>query len=203
MAWTTPWAWFAGKVPTVAELTQLSDDVRWASGPRQTTPPGSPADGDEWYMDMGTGVLQRMKYNSGSASAFKWENAGGGAMLLTEVAAAETRSNTAYGDLATIGPDVVCPRSGDYEVYWSLVGSIGSGAASLVSVQIWDVTGAVQVDAFSFTLNGAGVGTMASRITRINNLTAGNTYRLRYATTAAVTNTYSRRLLGMRPIRVS
>jgi len=81
------------------------------------TLPGSPYDGQEVYYqaDATNGVIWHLRYNSGSASAYKWEYLGGASMS-SSVATQEATASGSDTDLATVGPDVTLPRAGDYEV---------------------------------------------------------------------------------------
>jgi hypothetical protein len=78
----------------------------------------APIDGDEAYLavDVSNGVIWHLRYNAGSASAYKWEFLGGPPMF-SEVATQESYSGSgAYVDLTTVGPSIALPRGGDYDI---------------------------------------------------------------------------------------
>lgn len=79
------------------------------------TPPISPADGQEWILPAGNGVLWRFRYNAASASAYKWEFVGG-APLYDEQRPQGVVSTTTYAAASNAGPVLVLPRAGDYIV---------------------------------------------------------------------------------------
>lgn len=61
------------------------------------------------------GVVWRLRYNSGSASSYKWEVVGG-APLHLRIDTDETFSGaTAWVDATTAGPTITVPLAGDYE----------------------------------------------------------------------------------------
>src|SRR5262245_8394309 len=82
------------------------------SGPVITyaaTPPASPQSGDLWYLpaDATNGVVWVFRYNSGSASSFKWEFIGGPPWAITPAlfrpsATASYQSDTAAGSTITV-----------------------------------------------------------------------------------------------------
>lgn len=82
-----------------------------------TTLPGSPVDGQEVILvDSLTAptYMWRFRYVA-AASTYKWYFQGG-APFCAIVATAENRSNLAFGDLTTVGPDFTTPYAGDYIV---------------------------------------------------------------------------------------
>lgn len=99
-----------------------TDDVppAWASlVPTATVLPTNPVDGQEVYFiaDATNGVIWHLRYNAGSASAYRWEYIGGPS-LKAAVGAQETlagATNTWY-DPTTPGPSVTVPLAGDYDI---------------------------------------------------------------------------------------
>ena len=83
-----------------------------------TSLPSSPVDGQEAILvDSLTNPSYqwRFRYNAGSTSPYKWEFIGGAAAH-HYIQASEQTSSTAAADLATLGPLIVVPRSGEYDV---------------------------------------------------------------------------------------
>src|SRR5262245_9498436 len=102
-------------VLTVAGLNQyvLENSGRASYG---TTPPASPADGDEWILpaDATNGVMWQFRYRAASASAYKWEFIGGPPLVIYIVTTETTTTTGAWVDLTTVGPAFTAPRGGDY-----------------------------------------------------------------------------------------
>jgi hypothetical protein len=108
--------------------------------PRVNSLPSTPSDGDEVYYvaDATNGVVWHLRYNSGSASAYKWEYLGGGP-LYAEVNTEEATATTgAWVDLTTVGPSITLPLAGDYDFHWGAIaewtgagGSAGIAAAGI------------------------------------------------------------------------
>lgn len=97
--------------------------VKWAAASGGSSPsvvtslPGSPSDGDECYLKVGSGdtaVLWHMRYDSGITDSYKWRFLGGGILY----AAAATDVNTSSGTYTELGsgtPSVTLPGIGIYE----------------------------------------------------------------------------------------
>jgi hypothetical protein len=79
------------------------------------------------------------RYNSGSASSYKWEFIGG-SFAGGQVATAETTASTSYVDLATTGPSLALPYGGDYDI--------------LIGYQL--ISGTAQQGAMSYAIGGTG-----------------------------------------------
>ena len=89
-----------------------------ASAPQYVTSlPGSPIDGQEvYYVASATnGVVWHLRYNAGSGSSYKWEFLGG-PPLYAEITTGESTTSGSYTNLATIGPQITAPLSGDYMI---------------------------------------------------------------------------------------
>src|SRR5262245_9119425 len=82
------------------------------------TPPASPNDGDLWYLPADTtlGIIWIFRYRAASASAYKWEYIGGPPLRHAISTQETTTAVTTWVDLATVGPRVIVPRAGDYDV---------------------------------------------------------------------------------------
>lgn len=113
--------------------------------PVVTTLPAMPVDGQEVYFlaDAANGVVWHLKYRAADPSAYKWQVLSGAA-LFSEVVPGETRTNAAYGPLATAGPSIALPLAGDYDI------DIGALAYASVPTQVfmsYAVGGAAAADA--------------------------------------------------------
>ena len=128
-----------GKVP-VAQLPGATGAVPTFTF--SATPPGSPAEGDLWYLpaDATNGVVWMFRYRAASASAFKWEFVGGDP-LFSEVAASQSTASTTYVSLATAGPTIAMPRSGDYLLRYGAVCAPQAAGAGLMSPLVNGIAG--------------------------------------------------------------
>lgn len=177
-----------------------------------TSLPASPSDGQEYVLvDSITAPTYqwRFRYNSGSASAYKWEFVGG-ADLYAEVTATDNIASATYVAIGTAGPSITVPRAGDYDVEIGAHFAVGK-AASLARMS-YDIgaTGAVDLDSIAATSATVAGGQLydyaaASRLRRKTGLAASTALVSKYLsgdTTAAVY--YARyRWMRVRPIRVS
>jgi hypothetical protein len=203
MSWVDPRTW-TGISVTSAMMNEIRDSLRASGGARTTTTPAL-VDESEWNYpaDTANGVVWRFKYNSGSASAFKWEFVGGAAMVV-EVQTSETTTSASYVDLATVGPSVTVPRAGDYEVEFgasmsdttggvAVYTAVKRGAAATSDNDIVTVisTGAIVAPGFSVSRKMPVLGLAASDVLKLQHKVGGGT------------GTFIRRWIAVRPIRVS
>jgi hypothetical protein len=176
---------------------------------RVTVLPVAPVDGQEIYFQSAAmaplGVIWRLRYNSASASAYKWEFVGGGD-LGAEVATLEGTASTGYTNLATVGPDVLVPLAGEYMITLSasiIPPAVNDGAGAM-SYQ-FGATPASDGDAIvgQTPAATATMGATCSRLIRRTLATAGVTISARYRSAGtAGTAQFSRRSLVLRPVRV-
>jgi hypothetical protein len=203
MSWVNPRTWSVGELATAAKMNEIRDVLRWSSGDRTTSVPGSPNDGDEFIYpaDASRGVVWKFKYNSGSGSAYKWEFVGGAAWF-DNVDTDETTASAAYVDLATAGPAIAVPRAGDYEVSWgaSMWDSTG-GSTCYVAVKK-GAAATVDTDAATQTGATAAAGVSVARTKVVFGLAASDTLKLQYKTSAG-TGRFIFRWLSVRPVRIS
>lgn len=147
-----------------------------------------PAAGDAWdgrEVDLQTpameasGVMWRLRW---SAAAGRWSYLGG-APLIAEVATLETRAPSAWGDMATVGPSIALPASGDYAVEWgAIAGSIASGGTMAVGVSVGGAMppGVTEADDVVRASTASGARFTISRLRRKNGLTGGQVLKLVY-----------------------
>jgi hypothetical protein len=132
---------------TGATQAAAGNDARFANPAVVSALPGSPVDGQEVYFnaDAANGVKWHLRYNAGSASAYKWEFIGGSA-LHAAVDAGEGTTSATYTDLATVGPSITLPLAGDYDVEaGAQLWNSAAGNDALMSYQI-GATAAVDLD---------------------------------------------------------
>jgi hypothetical protein len=172
-----------------------------------TTPPASPNDGDEWILpvDATNGVMWRFRYRAASASAYKWEFIGG-SLVSAEVATTETTTTTGtYVDLATVGPSIILPRNGDYQVNagCNLYHTTAANAAFQIAVCL-GATATYVVNPASAQAAVANVGADGGQaVGRYNNAVLGAELRLRYYNVVAGTAAFRWRWIRVWPVRVS
>jgi hypothetical protein len=185
--------------------TQWSTPSAGGSGPaRVTSLPASPTDGQEVYYvaDATNGILWHLRYNAGSASAYKWEFVGGSA-LRTQVDAKENTTVVSYGNLTTVGPDVTVPLVGDYDVSFGAA-IISQGTTHLSSMGLTvNAAAVVAGDEASVNNQTNTVGATAMMTRRKTAIPASALLRMQYKTNSAgLVADFSFRWLQVIPIRV-
>lgn len=178
--------------------------------PAFTSLPSSPYNGQivPFVADATNGIVWQFRYNSGDVSGYPWEFFGGGSMW-SEIATTETTNSTSYTDLSTVGPTLIVPRAGEYEILE--VGTIGVNSLNTGSLQQWSGSIAAKLGAaaaadaeraiFMAVASGAEVFSSVSR-TIHRTLTAGETIKLQYKVNSG-TSEFSNRGLFIRPLRVA
>lgn len=154
-----------------------------------TSLPASPIDGQVYHYvaDAVNGMVWQMRYRAASASSYKWECVGGAPMRSQVSGALGTTGSASYVDLATVGPSITAPRSGDYRctIHWT--GShTSAGAFGVAAVK---VGAAAAVDANGvFGQNGVANGNWVSTATvRINGVVAGELLKVQFRSGSSAT----------------
>jgi hypothetical protein len=174
--------------------------------------PSSPTDGTEVYFQTSAmallGIVWRLKFRDTMGLTFyQWEFVGG-SPLFDAIAANQASSNTAYVDLATVGPSVPLPLSGDYLVEWGADVQEYS-TAQYMGIGVWNGSTWTQ---FGNPMYGqvnatgiAGVRASRSKATKLTGLVGGaaNSLRARYATSAATSLAWGDRWMKVTPVRVN
>lgn len=101
-----------------AAWTKMGSSVRPT---RVTVLPSSPIDGDEIYYvaDSTKGIIWHLRYNSASASAYKWEFVGGPELIAgfwPGLVTPDSITSATYAVLPTNPTSLTTPLAGDYEV---------------------------------------------------------------------------------------
>lgn len=176
-----------------------------ASASIGTSLTASPANGEKYVYqaDTANGILWEFRYNSGSASTYKWELVGGN-YLFANINTNEGRGSTGYADLATNGPSVVLPLAGDYEVEWGCRCDWPSNSTAAVAPA---VNGTVNTNYELHFYNSSGapgnaVGPPGMRCGRLTGVAAGATIKLLYNPSVSPA-WFSQRWIRARPLRVS
>lgn len=169
-------------------------------------PPSSPSTGDIWVATNidSNGSRWQFQYNSGSASAYKWEFIGG-APSYSAVETSETIAVTTYGDLATPGPSFTCARGGDYIITFSadmFNNTSGSGAVMSPSI-----AGATPSDTNALFQVVPGVTqanlNFGGKIAQITGITASGVIKMQYRAATSGTATFIYRRLLVTPVRIA
>lgn len=190
-----------------AAASDKSIDAAWdnqgVSVPRVSSLPStSLVDGMEvmYAADSTNGIYWHLKYNSGSGSAYKWEFIGG-SPLFNAVDTAQSTSSVSEADLTTNGPILTMPLAGDYDFEWFCYANAGS---AVTAVTVLSINGAASAagDRSQGTVPGVSMVTALAMATRKTGLAAGNTARVRYFVSSAISTTFTNRKLLARPIRV-
>jgi hypothetical protein len=157
-------------------------------------------------VDATNGINWSFKYNAGSGSAYKWESIGSEDPMFAEVTTGETRANVAYGDLTTVGPSIVLPRDGDYDVEVAFnAASVGNtNNPSYMSYAI-GATAAQDTESAIAPCWGLAqpLGTYSLK-RRKTGLLAANTLQAKYKDPGgAIGTSFSRRRMFVYPVRIS
>jgi hypothetical protein len=191
-----------------------TDDVPPPAGiiPVVSTLPSSPTDGQEVYYQNAAmalqGVVWHLKFRDTMGLTFyQWEYLGGGP-LFDVIVAQQATNSTSYVDLATVGPSVPLPLSGDYIVEWGADVQEYS-TAQYMGIGVWNGSTWTQ---FGNPMYGqvaatgiSGVRASRSKATKMTGLVGGaaNSIRARYANSAATNLAWGDRWLKVTPVRVN
>jgi microcystin-dependent protein len=178
-----------------------------------TSFPASPGDGAEHILvDSVTNPSYqwRFRYNAGSTSPYKWECSGGATPFVATVATAENHPgpNGSWQNLATQGPSIVLPRSGDYEVAVSVRMNKTQAIAlsGYAGPAIGDTAPSLAVT-WQDDYTASGPMSTPSATYRLTALTGGTTLKMRYFSGTGSGSgpwmQFSNRWLLVRPIRCS
>ena len=187
---------------TAGKILYWRNNAVWVSAgaiPRVTSLPGSPVDGQEIYYaaDSTGGVLWHLRYNGGSASAYKWEFLGGSPSYGEQpnFATPDTISNVAFSVPPTnAGPNITVPLAGDYHV--TIAGQIAG--AGIQSYQV-GATAASDDDGVIMAIAGTNHDAQVSR--RKDGLTAGLVLATRIRVFSGSVS-FLRRRMTVVPVRV-
>lgn len=147
---------------------------------------------------LAAGVMWRFRYNSASASAYKWEFIGG-SELRSEVGAASVNT-VAYGDFG--GPSVVVGVAGDYVLSFGAAMAMLAGENGYIA-PVFSAAAASDGDAVN-AYNGAGNPYADSSRSITRTVTAaGFTVKVQSRVSVASGRNFANRWLSVRPVRVA
>lgn len=209
MPWTTPRTWVTNELVTAALLnTHLRDNLTFLfPGALSATPPGAPGDGQLWAMPIvpAAGIVWMFRYNP-AGTTYLWEFVGGAPQLALVDTEEGPLTSGAFGNLATVGPDITVPRAGQYLVeFGATLRTDLSAAFRLACSPALNAGVASNVDQASVAGPSPGGNSHEASVTRtlFKTYAAADVIRLQYYATGA-TNTYaSKRWVKVLPRRVT
>lgn len=169
------------------------------SATRVSALPISPVDGQEIYYvaDATNSIVWHLRYNAGSASAYKWEYLGGPPI---RVLAGATLSTASAADQTTNAPSYTAPLSGDFNCWWGsdFTQNVGASAndcrlglfanASFKRELIWNLP--------------SGSGAPGSDKHRITGVVSGQVIDVRYHSNSSLATNWVGVALEIVPLRV-
>jgi hypothetical protein len=167
--------------------------------PFVTALPITANNGDEirFLADDANGVVWHLRYRSSAPSDYRWEFIGGSA-LFDEVLTNESRTNTAFGALATVGPSITVPLAGEYDVW---IGASFAPAAAVIGLMSYDIGSTAAVDADAVRLHGGAVQGSVNRPRR-KELVAQDALVAKYRESVATGSSWLDRWMSVIPVRV-
>lgn len=206
----TPTNWIDGSTPlNRTNMMKIENELAaldpLAPGAPSATPPGSPVDGQFWLLpaDAANGVNWLFRYNAGSASAYKWEFAGGPEAVV--LGGALDTTTTAYPTfvLGTHTPVFTLPRAGDYIVELTCEGNNNVAGQGLMICPSAIGVANVDVNITYATSTSAGNVVSLARRSRLNALAASAQMTVYFCAFSSGTATIERVVLCVSPVRVS
>lgn len=202
-------SWAAG---SVAYLYGIGPSPAGQSAviPLVTSLPASPVDGQEVYFlaDATNGVTWHLRYRAGSTSGYKWEYLGGSPLTAAvDTSEQHPGANGTWQNLATNGPSIVLPLSGDYFTEYTLQAQKTKAELQncYIGPAIGDTSPGVNVGYADAVASVSPAGNIGGQY-RLNSLTGGTTLKLRYYagnnSGTAPFMAFSQRRLAITPIRV-
>ena len=154
-------------------------------------------------VDPVNGIVWSFRYRQGAPLPYAWEFTGG-STVRDVIAANESTSSGTYTNLATVGPTVTLPFSGDYRVRFSCQPN-GFGSASTAAVMgIFDgATGPIDIALTGLTGSASANITLGQAIT-VTGANAGDILTAKYYITGgAGPVSFANRWMEALPVRVS
>lgn len=169
-----------------------------------TALPGSPVDGQEIYYaaDAANGVIWHLRYNANSASAYKWEFLGGAPLISTILTNEFFTADGNFRDATTVGPQIIAPLAGDYDVNAEATVNVGA-AAGQVYLGL-SVAGATPVPPFwaSHYCGAASANASPFLICRVTAVALSTVVKVQYSANGGSNGTARARILRITPVRV-
>jgi hypothetical protein len=166
--------------------------------PAGTVFPASPLDGQMYVYaaDATNGVYWAFVWNQ---AAGKWRFVGG-PPLTAFVAIQETSTATTYGDLTTLGPSIVLPFAGDYDIGVQFQGQAQPGDSARIAYQI-GATAPTDVDAAIVAPYGQGYpAVIAGMVSPAGAILNGSGFTVAYDGTGVYTVTFGTAFPSAMPV---
>lgn len=173
--------------------------------PEVTSLPTSPIDQQEciFVANATNGIKWHLRYRSASASAYKWEPVNGATPLTATVDTSEAVVSATFTNATTLGPDVILPLAGDWEVDFEA--QTQSNAAGVVAPSIGiNVAGVTPTGTLlvAGTLNAVNHQLPLNKSRLITGRAASDLIRLQYLSAPSQSMLFNARRLRVRPVRV-
>jgi hypothetical protein len=185
---------------TDTQVSYPSAFVQINAPARVTTLPTSPVDGQECYYvaDATNGVLWHLRYNAGSASAYKWEFVGGPRLFVAVPGSLPVVTATSPVFPAG-GAQLTLPLSGDFYLEFSGSGTVSSAVYWYMSV---GVAGSSVTAAGFYAGGAAGVFAHVQGQERVNGRTAGQVLQVMVNVGGGGSHSPEAHRLAVHPVRV-
>jgi hypothetical protein len=169
-----------------------------------TSLPSSPADGQRHVLVDSTSnpsYQWLMRYNSAEAT-YKWECIGGSFYAVSVETEEAPGSSGAWVNLATGGPSLTTPYSGDWDVLatCNLVNSAGSSQALRMGITSGDTTPSTGNDIENSVANG--LRQLVSVFATVTGVSSGASLKMRYQAVASTSTAFGQRRMRIRPRRL-
>jgi hypothetical protein len=166
----------------------------------------TPYDGQEILLivDDTNGIVWRLRYNSASASAYKWEFLGGPNQTAFITTFEPATATTSWHDLATVGPQITVVRAGDYLVTASAQTQSAVSASTLYIGVVVGASSTTPVIQMAATSAGSYLHSLSISPFLVTGVPASGILKVRYYTTAAgASQTWGNRNLAIIPVRLA
>jgi hypothetical protein len=180
----------------------------YASGflgpPRVTALPANPVDSQECYFvaDAANGILWHLRYNTGSASAYKWEVVGGNPLSAIATSGVNLAAQNTWSDLSG-SPSFVAPLAGDYLVGHgcNIANQSGTPTATNCHAGVFVVSG-VPVEPYCSGVTGDAYARSQSTDNGKITVVSGAVIKQQFYQGSTNPIAYSRRWMKLMPVRV-
>jgi hypothetical protein len=181
-----------------------------------TVLPGSPFDGQQIYLqaDPANGIIWHLRYNAGSASAYKWEFVGGPPLAGLGTTSDPLPNSTIYNDFATVGPSVTLPAGIGGDFFVDIEGAIANNTnppvfnaflSFTIGATAPSDTNSIQITYNNAAGSGRETHYVLRRSSKITSVAAGSQLKLQGrvdAGGAGPVTYFANRGITLRPIRV-
>ncbi len=152
-------------------------------------------------VDLANGVVWSFRFTSAIGVPYQWAYRGGSS-LRSYVDANENTASTTFADLASIGPKITIPFSGDYDVFFGASPNAGSTSSTTGFMGVSVGGGAPAVPLLRVLMPGSGnINMSLDTQTRLTGVTAGQTITAQYKIAGGGNMDFTERWMTITPIR--